>query len=131
MTDPVSAFGIAIGIVGLIPLCSQGLELIGRAIKAREDLKAVILDFDLQESRFNSWTEVVELKEANKALQYPERAVSKNIPYVCWPVVLRALARIYNTLSNAKTLKDIYGFEIESRHHVSRFNVFVRFILMK
>ena len=39
MMDPVTAFGVAAAVVGLVPLCADGFEMIVKCIDAPKDAR--------------------------------------------------------------------------------------------
>jgi hypothetical protein len=107
--DPVTAFGVAIGVIGLLPLCASGFTIIKDVIKADSSLHDIAVAIGLEETRYLTFEKQLELKGVLEADIL--EALKKKAPEIQHAIILKCLAAISNTFANSKVL-DTYGLRL-------------------
>ncbi len=101
--EAVAAFGVATGVIGLVPLCADGFNFIATVFTAKEDLAECELELDAETSKYLAWKTTLGLdgipeKQAAELLK-------SRIPVGQHRVVLKHLVAISNTFANASFLE--------------------------
>jgi hypothetical protein len=119
--DPVTAFGVATGVIGLIPLCGQGFDFVSSVFSAKQDLNDCALELDVERRKYIAWRTTLGLEGV------PERdapgVLKRKIPEGQHDLVLGCLVGISNAFANAKFLESC-GFrqtndDVHDGHSVS------------
>jgi hypothetical protein len=101
--DPVTAFGVATGVIGLIPLCGQGFDFVSSVFSAKQDLNDCAFELDVERRKYIGWRTTLGLEGV------PERdapgVLKRKIPAGQHAVVLGCLVGISNAFANAKFLE--------------------------
>jgi hypothetical protein len=107
--DPVSAFGIATGVIGLIPLCAQGFNMITACFEAQHDFRDSMAKITAQEILFIDWGAPMGLSSVSEKIAVDR--LKERIPNweLVAPRVLSILAVMSDTFADMHILKDSYG----------------------
>lgn len=109
--DPVTALGVATGVIGLIPLCAQGFNMVTACFNAKNEYKESMTKITVQSILFINWGKPMGLEDVSD--QIAVDALKRRIPnwdYI-GPGVLKILAAMSDTFADIKTLQDTYGLE--------------------
>jgi Prion-inhibition and propagation len=118
--EPVAAIGIATGVLGLIPLCSSGFEMITACSTASKDVRSAMTLITVQKYLFINWALSLRIKDlsVDAAGKVLEKRVSN------WteigPGVYEILAAISDSFADVKALEDSYGLCIRSEEKIDR-----------
>jgi hypothetical protein len=101
--DPVTALGVATGVIGLVPICADGFEFIASVFTAKQDLADAAFELEVERSKYNGWKSTLGLDGI------PDGDVvallKRRIPEGQHAVVLGCLVGISNAFTNAKFLE--------------------------
>ena len=107
--DPVSAFGVATGVIGLIPLCAQGFNMIVAGVEAPKAVKESMTKITVQRILFINWGNPMGVGNASDKIAVDK--LMKRIPN--WehigPGVLEILTAMSDMFADVKTLESTYG----------------------
>ena len=107
--DPVTAFGVATGVIGLLPLCASGFAVIKDVIGADSSLHDIAVAFGVEETRYLSFEKQFELEGVLEADIL--EALKKKAPEIQHAIILKCLAAISNTFADSEVL-DTYGLRL-------------------
>jgi hypothetical protein len=125
--DPVSAFGVATGVIGLVPLCAQGFTMIKDCFEAPENVRQYMTKITLQRVVFLSWAKPLGLLTIDTGKQLTEEeekravgALKNAIPN--WDIVgeyvWEVLAAMSDTFADADSLEQKFGLGLSERSKV-------------
>jgi hypothetical protein len=116
--DPVSAFGVAAAVIGLIPLCAQGFEMITACFKAPGSVKEAMTLVTVQKVLFISWGATLGLTRLSE--EDAVEVLKTRMPHweLIGPGVLEILAAISDTFANVVTLEGSYGLILPAEYKV-------------
>lgn len=60
--DPVTAFGVATGVIGLLPLVASGFTVIKEVIRADGALQDITVAWEVEETRYQTFQKQLELE---------------------------------------------------------------------
>ena len=127
--DPITAFGVATGVIGLVPLCAQGFNMVKDCFRAPEGVQESMTQILLQRAVFLSWAEPLGLlpvtngktlskEDEKKVVEMLKRGVPN------WNsignLVLDVLASMSDTFADAESLEKKYGLGLWKRGKVCR-----------
>jgi hypothetical protein len=116
--DPASAFGIATAVIGLIPLCAQGFEMITACFNAPESVKEAMTLVTVQKVLFISWGATLGLTGLSE--QNAIEVLKNRMPHweLIGSAVLDILATISDTFANVVALEGSYGLILPEKYKV-------------
>ena len=108
--DPVSILGIVTGVVGLIPVCIEGFELIEKFFTAERDVRIAMTNIFIQQGSFIAWSRMWDFR----------KGITKNTQFEhfvnTWPDigerVLIVLGIISDIFVDVKQLQSRYGIQV-------------------
>jgi hypothetical protein len=109
--DPVTALGVATGVIGLIPLCAQGFNMIASCFEAPKAVKESMTKITVQRILFINWGNPMGLENVSDEIAVD--ALKKRIPNweLIGPGVLEILTAMSDTFADVKILEDTYGLQ--------------------
>ncbi|KAF4637106.1 hypothetical protein G7Y89_g972 [Cudoniella acicularis] len=105
-------FGIVTGVLGLLPLCRDGLGMIKDVFEATNVLQLAVGRLELQRDRYDEWREIWRSDEGEKDAKF--EAYAKINPEA-GKRIMRQLALLSQALFDARVLEDQYGIKPEGR----------------
>ncbi|KAH8744478.1 hypothetical protein BGZ57DRAFT_977186 [Hyaloscypha finlandica] len=114
--DPVTAFGVAAAVVGLVPLCADGFEMIVKCIDAPKDARETFALVQVQAGKFVAWAEEWKIGQEQSNSTAQRRSLlqehlssgTKTGGYI-----LIALVSIANAFSGVQELETTYGIKMK------------------
>jgi hypothetical protein len=109
--DPISAFGIATGVISLIPLCAQGFNMITACFDAPKAVRESMTKITVQKILFINWGNPMGLQNVSDKIAV--ETLKKRIPNwdLIGPGVLQILTAMSDTFADVKTLEENYGLK--------------------
>jgi hypothetical protein len=114
--DPVTAFGIATGVIGLLPLCASGFTVIKDVIGADRTLRDITTAWEVEDTRYVTFQKSLELESVRE--KDVLKALNARAPQIQHAIILKCLAAISNTFADPEILTR-YGL----RHNVDGLEV--------
>ncbi|KFY81684.1 hypothetical protein V500_11180 [Pseudogymnoascus sp. VKM F-4518 (FW-2643)] len=113
--DPASVFGIATAIIGLVPICTQGFEMITACFKAPELVKEAMTLITVQKTLFICWAATLGLTGLSEK-DAVER-LNARMPHweLIGPGVLGILSAISDTFADVVILEGSYGLVLSAQ----------------
>ncbi|RDL32602.1 Protein kinase-like (PK-like) [Venustampulla echinocandica] len=105
-------FGIVTGVLGLLPLCRDGLGMIKDVFGAPGTLQLAVGRLELQRDRYDEWRDIWRDEDGEKDLRF--EAYAKSNPAAARRV-LRQLALLSQVLFDARSLEEQYGIRPDGR----------------
>lgn len=109
----MEAIGFAVGIIGVLPLCVDGIELIAGMLNAKESMYNCLVQIEMQKNLINRWALIWGVPRRSGAAVGPNKL---KIFFERDPdtgrAVLRALSHFSVLLMNTKQLEKKYGLRL-------------------
>lgn len=115
--DPITAFGVATGVIGLLPLVASGFAVIKGVIRADSALKDITVAWGVEETRYLTFQKQLELDGVQEADTL--KALKRKAPEIQHAIILRCLAAISNMFADSKVLTG-YGLQLNVHGHQVR-----------
>ncbi|TVY68687.1 hypothetical protein LSUE1_G004934 [Lachnellula suecica] len=110
-------FGIVSGVLGLLPLCRDGLAMIRDVFDAPNSLSLAVGRLELQRDRFDEWREIWRNEEGEKDIKF--EAYAKSNPAAARRV-MRQLALLSQALFDARALEEQWGIKPDRSNRDSK-----------
>src|SRR6266487_1301034 len=108
--DPASILGIVTGVIGLVPVCIQGFELIDKLFTSKRDVRIAMTNIFIQQGSFIAWSRMWDFRKGDTKNAQFEHFVTT------WPDVgervLTILGIISDVFVDVKQLQDKYGIQV-------------------
>jgi hypothetical protein len=107
-------FSVVTGIIGLIPLCAQGLNMITDCFEAPKSIKQIMVTITLQKTLFIHWGSSIGVQKISEKI--PVERLKEHMPNweLIGPGILLILAEMSDIFADVKDLECSYGISLRS-----------------
>ncbi|KAG9232140.1 hypothetical protein BJ875DRAFT_93668 [Amylocarpus encephaloides] len=110
-------FGIVTGVLGLLPLCRDGLSMIKDCFDAPQTLQLAVGRLELQRDRYDEWREIWRSADGEPDIKF--EGYCKTNP-TSGRRIMRQLSLLSQALLDARALENTYGIKLDKHPRDAR-----------